>query len=45
MTYENILVETRGKVGLVTLNRPKAMNALSPELMRELGRCAGQVRS
>jgi enoyl-CoA hydratase len=36
MTYENILVETRGKVGLVTLNRPKALNALSPELMREL---------
>src|ERR1700752_2668055 len=37
MAYENILVETRGKVGLITLNRPKAMNALSPELMRELG--------
>jgi len=28
MTYENILVETRGRVGLVTLNRPKALNAL-----------------
>jgi enoyl-CoA hydratase len=37
MSYENILVETRGKVGLITLNRPKALNALSPELMRELG--------
>ena len=37
MTYENILVETRGKVGLLILNRPKAMNALSPDLMRELG--------
>jgi len=36
MSYENILVETRGKVGLVTLNRPKALNALSPALMREL---------
>ena len=36
MTYENLLVELRGKVGLITLNRPKAMNALSPELMREL---------
>ncbi|MBL8535318.1 MAG: enoyl-CoA hydratase [Betaproteobacteria bacterium] len=36
MTYENILVETRGKVGLITLNRPKALNALSPALMREL---------
>jgi enoyl-CoA hydratase len=37
MAYENILIETRGKVGLITLNRPKAMNALSPDLMRELG--------
>jgi enoyl-CoA hydratase len=37
MSYDNILVEIRGKVGLVTLNRPKALNALSPELMRELG--------
>jgi enoyl-CoA hydratase len=36
MAYENILVETRGKVGLITLNRPKALNALSPALMREL---------
>ncbi len=36
MTYENLLVETRGRVGLVTLNRPKALNALSPELMNEL---------
>jgi enoyl-CoA hydratase len=36
MPYENILVETRGKVGLITLNRPKALNALSPELMTEL---------
>jgi enoyl-CoA hydratase len=35
MSYENILVETRGKVGLVILNRPKALNALSPDLMRE----------
>ncbi|MEQ1880076.1 MAG: enoyl-CoA hydratase [Burkholderiales bacterium] len=36
MTFENIIVETRGKVGLITLNRPKALNALSPALMREL---------
>jgi len=36
MSYENILVATRGKVGLITLNRPKALNALSPDLMREL---------
>ncbi len=36
MSYENILVESRVRVGLVTLNRPKALNALSPELMNEL---------
>ena len=38
MTYENILVETRGRVGLVTLNRPAVLNALNDGLMDELGR-------
>jgi enoyl-CoA hydratase len=37
MAYENILVETRGRVGLVVLNRPKALNALNDALMDELG--------
>jgi enoyl-CoA hydratase len=37
MTYQNILVEARGRVGLVTLNRPKALNALNDALMDELG--------
>ncbi len=37
MAPENILVETRGRVGLVTLNRPKALNALNDSLMNELG--------
>jgi len=37
MTYEFILVETRGKVGVITLNRPKQMNALNPKLMQEVG--------
>ncbi len=36
MAYENILVEARGQVGLITLNRPKAMNALNAALMAEL---------
>jgi enoyl-CoA hydratase len=36
-TYQNIIVETRGRVGLVTLNRPKALNALNDALMDELG--------
>jgi enoyl-CoA hydratase len=38
MNYDNIQVETRGRVGLVTLNRPKALNALNDALMDELGR-------
>jgi len=37
MRYENILVETRGAVGLITLNRPQALNALCDALIRELG--------
>ncbi len=37
MAHENIIVETRGRVGLVTLNRPKALNALNDALMSELG--------
>jgi len=37
MSYELILTETRGRVGLITLNRPKQLNALSPQLMQELG--------
>jgi len=37
MAYENLLVETRGRVGLITLNRPKALNALNDALMNELG--------
>lgn len=35
--YENILVETHGRVGLIRLNRPKALNALCDALMQELG--------
>jgi enoyl-CoA hydratase len=38
MAYDNILVETRGRVGVVTLNRPKALNALNAALIAELGR-------
>ena len=37
MNYQTILVETRGRVGLLTLNRPKALNALNDQLMDELG--------
>ncbi len=36
MAYEFLLVETRGKVGLVQINRPKQLNALNDGLMNEL---------
>ena len=36
MTYDNILVETLGPVGLVRLNRPQALNALSSPLIEDL---------
>jgi enoyl-CoA hydratase len=36
MAYETILTETRGKVGLVTLNRPQALNALNSTVVAEL---------
>ena len=36
MAYANIIVEARGPVGLITLNRPQAMNALNQALMSEL---------
>ncbi len=37
MSYETILVEEHGSVGLITLNRPEALNALNGQLISELG--------
>src|SRR3989440_1665114 len=35
---ELIKVEQKGRVGLITLDRPRQLNALSPQLMQELGK-------
>jgi enoyl-CoA hydratase len=43
MSYECIEVRTEAdKVGVITLNRPKQLNALSPQLMVELGQALDQ---
>ena len=38
--YDTILVERRGRVGVMTLNRPKALNALNRQVMHEVTRAA-----
>ena len=37
MSFELIIAETRGRVGLITLNLPKAINALNDQVMDEIG--------
>jgi enoyl-CoA hydratase len=43
MAYENIVVETHARVGLIRLNRPKQLNALNDALMDELGDALGKL--
>lgn len=45
MAYETIIVETRGKVGLITLNRPKALNALNSQVLAELLAATGSFEA
>ena len=45
MTYETSIVEKRGRVGLITLNRPEALNALNETMMLELGRALDSFES
>jgi enoyl-CoA hydratase len=41
MEYEHVLVDRDGPVGVVTLNRPRVLNALSPALIAEVSRALG----
>ena len=41
MSYETLIVETKGRVGVIRLNRPQALNALNSALNAELGRAIG----
>ncbi len=42
MAFETITVETRGNVGVITLDRPEALNALNAALISELGTAVGR---
>ena len=43
MSYETILVERDGRVGTITLNRPKALNALNSQVMNEVTTAAAMA--
>ena len=45
MAFEFILSSIEGAVGVITLNRPKVLNALSPELIGELGAALGEFEA
>jgi enoyl-CoA hydratase len=45
MTFETILLEKRERVGLITLNRPKALNALCAQLIAELEQALNDLES
>lgn len=45
MPYENLLIETEGAVALLTVNRPKALNALNPQTLAELSTAFSELSS
>jgi enoyl-CoA hydratase len=45
MTYETVILERKGAVGLITLNRPQALNALSAALIRDLGAALDELEA
>ena len=45
MSYQNIIVETHGRVGVIRLNRPQALNALNRALVGELSQAVDAFES
>ena len=45
MAYETILVETKGRVGLIGLNRPNALNALNAQLIDDMSKALDQLEA
>ena len=44
MSYETIQLEMRGAVGVITLNRPESLNALTTEVGRDFQSAIGEAR-
>ncbi|MEN6348541.1 MAG: enoyl-CoA hydratase-related protein [Syntrophomonas sp.] len=44
MEYENVILEKEGNIGILYVNRPKAMNALNVATIREIGRAIDEVK-
>ena len=42
--YDNLLFEVKGNIGIITLHRPKALNALNTELLQELGNLLDRIK-
>lgn len=45
MTYENLLLETRDQIALLTINRPKALNSLNPQTLNELSLMIAELQA
>jgi enoyl-CoA hydratase len=45
MAYENIIFETDGNVAIIRFNRPKALNAINPEVLAEVGQALDQIQA
>ena len=45
MSFETIIYEVRGGAAWITLNRPEALNAISPAMIRELGQALDRAQA
>ena len=45
MTYENLILERKGRVGIITFNRPKSLNALCDALIADLGKATDELEA
>lgn len=43
MTYKNLIIDVEDKIAVITINRPKSLNALNKETIEELGKALGEL--